>query len=294
MSSWLPAGPLWRLAERSVFWPMALMVIALSLVTWAARRRQAPQAAAARAVVFPVVVVLAFARIDAAWAFPPRQPLDFLPLFAAIAGVGDYLLPARAHPLRRRLPFAFLILTATAAVLLAPLASSQPLWVVGAALLVGIIGSASWRLLEDLDTKTTPAGLLPLAGMAAANLVIAPWTGSLLLGELSGSLAASLAVWMIGTDSRRPPQIPAGTGVRGFSIVFLSGLLLMEDAYSATPTDLLATLLAAVPLTALLVFLAGRHLPRAARLLLAAGACALPAAIALVMAHGLYVTQGGY
>ncbi len=294
MLSWLPTGPLWRLAERSVLWPTLLMVIALPVVTWVIRRR-ASAAVSARAVVFMVVVLLAFAGIDPAWAFPPRQPLDFLPLFAGVAGVGDRILHLRHQPTRRRLLFLFLILTGTVATLMAPLLLSQLILVLGTAALSGMIGSASWLLLEQIDKKVAPTGMLPLVSIAAANLVIAPWTGSLLLGELGGSLAASLAVWMLWAYPSRLPLTSVGDGVRGFTVVFLSGLLLMEGVYSATPVDLLATLLAAVPLTALLTHFLGRRPLRPARFLLAvACAAALPAVIAILMAHGIYVAQGGY
>ncbi|MHB1567173.1 MAG: hypothetical protein ACYCXG_10745 [Acidiferrobacter sp.] len=177
-----------------------------------------------------------------------------------------------------------------------PLWPAQRILVLVTAALSGIIGSFSWLLLEQIDKKMAPTGMLPLVSIAAANLVIAPWTGSLLLGELSGALAASLAVWMLWVYPFRLPSTPVGDGVRGFTVVFLSGLLLMEGVYSATPVDLLATLLAVVPLTALLAHFWGRRPLRPTRFLLAvvSAAAALPAVIAIFMAHGIYVAQGGY
>lgn len=294
MLSWLPAGSIWRLADRSVFWPMALMAIGLSAVTGATRKRPS-MAEIAQAVVFMVVVLLTFSGIDTAWAFPPRQPLDFLPLLALIGGVSEGIMPLCHQPTWRRLLLLFLMLMGTGGTLLIPLWPAQRILVLGTAVLLGIIGSSTWFLLEQVDKKFAPIGMLPLVSIAAANLVIAPWTGSLLLGELSGALATSLAVWMLWVYLAHRPSTLVGGGVRGFTVAFLSGLLLMDNLYSATPVDLLATLFTAVPLTALLAHFWGQDTLQPIRFFLVmAIAVAFPAVIAIFMAHGIYVAQGGY
>ncbi|MHB8253811.1 MAG: hypothetical protein ACYDEV_08960 [Acidiferrobacter sp.] len=294
MPSWFPTGSLWRLAERSILWPFLLTAGTLLVVSFITRRRPS-MTMGAGIVAFIVMALFAFSRINAAWAFPPRQPLDWLPLLASVAGVGNGYFGPRRPPALRRSLFRFLMIAGTVIVLMAPVLRAQPLMIIAEAVLSGILGERAWWLLEQMDERAAPTGMVPLFSIAAANLVIAPWTGSLLLGELSGSLATILGVWAAWAYRCRLRHTPCGAGVRGFAIVYISGLLIMERAYSATPVYLLAILLTAILAAALAVHLmAQRHIRLGVMVLGATCAAIIPSLIAIGMAHGLYIAQGGY
>lgn len=173
-------------------------------------------------------------------ALPPLQALDWLPALLLLALVVLYGALARlgaGMAVRFSALAAFVI--AAAALLSMPLFRYTPDAVTVVAAIAVPAGWLATALLHDRagDDDASFGALVVL--VAAGNAVIAALTGSVMLGQLSGVLAAVLAAWWLwGAMVQRRPLGPAG---RGVALAVLALLLLIGQLYGNTP--LWATLL---------------------------------------------------
>lgn len=184
--------------------------------------------------------------LNGAFAWPPAQALDWLPVLLgaglALFAVDDW----RALPAGWRVALQGLFALVAAGLLLLPLFEQDP----GAAAALPLIGGVWFAVWFHVDGRAPrefgpPAALLIVA---AGNAVVAVLTGSVLLGQLSGALAAALGAGLLAGLVRREPLLGhAGAAV---GVIGLGGLLLAERYYAELPLSVLALLLSAFALSA--------------------------------------------
>lgn len=215
-------------------------------------------------------------------ALPPLQALDWLPplLLVALVLYGALSRFGAGVAVRRTLLGVFVI--ATSGLLLIPLyryGLDEAAWVAVGAVAAGWL-AAAW--LHDRPDDGDPTFGVMLVLVATGNAVIAALTGSVMLGQLSGVLAAVMAAWCLWGGVMR--QRPLNRTGRGVALTLLALLLMVGQLYGNTPLwatvmlfFLLALERAVAPLSACLV----RNDTPLARVLFTAALSAAPLAVGL-------------
>lgn len=150
---------------------------------------------------------------------------------------------------------------------------------------------AAWSYLEHRPQSRMAA--LALALVAAGNAIVAAATGSVLLGQVSGALAASLGAWLICHGWRADARL--GRSGVAVAVVALGVLMLAGRVYAETPVILGLLLAAAFALDATLLatFAARRRSGGAALLGLQAGLLLVPVALAVALTFWIFLPGGG-
>lgn len=230
---------------KSVALPAAVAAIAFVLCRWATRRMGSERR---DGVAVSIALALGYVagHLAIAWpAFPPLEVTDRLVWLAAVAVAGGLFASVtapRAWP--RWLPRLVLPALVIAAIL-GPIFhdTSQTwngaLWMLG----LGVALVVSWVNLDALSSRlpTTALGL-PLAMIAFGAAAALTLSGSIVLGQLSAALAASVAA--VTVLDRRATSLPDSAAV--YSSI-LGALLLNGFVYSELPTAP-SLLLSAAPL----------------------------------------------
>lgn len=182
--------------------------------------------------------------------FPPTEATQWL-AYLALAGMALGLVDAlyQKNPAWLRWGLRLLLAAATVWLPLRPVVEYTwgPAKGVGGMVALGIALLAFWTQLEALAERQPGAGLpLLLFIVTAASSVMLLVSGSALLGQLCGALAAAIgASWVVAWES---PMFSLSRGARPVVSVLLGGLWLNGYFYADTP--LTSVLLMALSLMA--------------------------------------------
>lgn len=190
--------------------------------------------------------LFALRTLNGAFVWPPAQALDWLPMLLAaglaLFAVDDY----HDFPARLRVGLQGLFALVAAGLLLLPLLEQDA----GALAALPLIGGVWLAVWFHVDGRT-PRALGPATALfvvAVGNAAVAVLTGSVLLGQLSGALAAALGACLLAGLIRREPLLGHAGVATG--VIALGILLLAERYYAELPLSVLALLLSAFALSA--------------------------------------------
>lgn len=269
-------GPLLlSMARETVLWPLAatLVVIALSLLL----RRHVP-------IQIPGALALCagfltgYALIYGTFSFPPKEAQGWIPYFLALNVALFSYDDLIGFPRKTRL-----ILQASLSILYSLLIFS-PLFRTGFSLRLSIASVVLWfALWVMLDGESSFA----LFFVAIGNAVVSATTGSTMLGQLGGALAAVLGMHLLFNIPKS--RIPLGHAGVAVSLAVLASLMLIGRTYAETALVPNLLLLAAVPID----FAARKAFGNRERLVPYIGAAfaLIPVAIASYMAVKSYMAQ---
>lgn len=286
-------SPLLRsMLAHSVAWPLLSTLALLALVALARRAALPDRAAPAlRAAALVAGFLLALRLIHGPIALPPADAVSWLVWLVPAAFVVFALDDLAGFPgwLRWAAQAAFVVLACWlifGALLQRDLAGNAASVGVGL-----VLWLAAWGYLDRLPQGRFAA--LALTLVAAGNAIATAATGSVLLGQLSGALAAALGAWLLWRGWRADARLGhAGVAV---GTVALGSLMLVGRVYAGTPVVLGLLLVGAIALdAALLAALSARRGPAAAaRLALQTGALILPVALAVALTLWIYLPRTG-
>lgn len=268
---------------QTLVWPAltALMGIGIGQF-WLSRRLPRQFLPVVSAAAIGAAFLAVYPLIYGQWVFPPLQALDWVPLFLLGALIGFAVDDAVGFAPRVRLWVqAFCVLLA-GGLLLWPilgretLASAIPTGLGVAALWLG-----GWVYLDRADSGDSSTGVMLLI-VAAGTAVISVMTGSVLVGQLSGALAAALGGWLLWNWPQ--PRWPLGRAGTALVTLTLGSLLLIGRFYSDTPLSI--TLLLWAALAAKLPVALVRHSRDGLRAPAAAVLTGLIALVPVVLAIG--------
>jgi hypothetical protein len=227
-------GPLLlSMARETVLWPCTAAIAVTALGAILHKKGFPLQLAIAIALACGFLV--GYARIYGVFSFPPMEAQGWLPVFIASGFIVFAIDDLMDFPLPARLVCQGLFSTAGAILLLLPLLKTEFAGNLATLATSIMLWFGLWIY---IDRQNGPA----LFFVAAGNAVVCATTGSTMLGQLGGVLAAVLGLYMALNFPRiRMPLGHAGTAV---AAMILASLMLIGHAYAGTatrPTLLLLT-----------------------------------------------------
>lgn len=269
------APMLLSMARETILWPSAaaLAAMLLGLLLRDARFRPVVSAIATG-----TGFLVGYTLIYGTFAFPPIEPQGWLPALLAVnILIFSFDDLAGFSPKIRIALQGALSIAGSALILL-------PLFKTGFPALQLALSSLLWfGLWIALDGRNGPVLFL----VAAGNAIVSATTGSTMLGQLGGVLAAVLG-WQLAFNFPKS-RIPLGHAGTAVAVTILAGLMLIGHAYAETAFIPSLLLLCAIPADLL-----GKHLSRNRKSLemVICGALALiPVAIASAIAIRSYLAQ---
>ena len=269
------APMLLSMAGETVLWPLAATVAAMMFGFLLRDARSKPIVST---LATGTGFLVGYTLIYGIFAFPPPEPQGWLPYLMAL----NFLvfsfddLAGFSHRIRIVLQGAFSI-SGSVLILL-------PLFKTGFPALQLAVSALLWfGLWIALDGRNGPILFL----VAAGNAIVSATTGSTLLGQLGGVLAAVLGGHLAFNFPK--PHIPLGHAGTAVAVTILASLMLIGRAYAETALIPSLLLLCAIPADFL-----GRYLGRNRKSLemIICGALALiPVAIASAIAIKSYLSQ---
>lgn len=215
--------------------------------------------------------------------FPPREATQWLLYAALAAACWSFLRRFRPHGPAVEVAFRLVLGVGLAFSMLRPLITHR--WGPGAgtlrALAAGALGAGVWSGVEEAGRRR-PGPAVPIALLVAAGGLggVLALSGSVLLGQLAGVVAAALGVVTIAAWWRPSASLAGGAGV----VVLIHGGLTLAGLVYADVPPLAAGLALLAPLGALAAMLpAASGKDRTTAPILAAVAAGVPIALALVL-----------
>lgn len=269
-------GPLLlSMARETVLWPLSVALILLAFA-FAYRRILPVQIPGALAI--GAGFLTGYAMIYGAFSFPPQEAQGWIPYFVALNLLLFSYDDLAAFPKKFRLTLQAILSLLGSLLIFSPLIKSGfpvGIFMASAALWFGL-----WALLDGESS-------FAIFFVAAGNAVVSATTGSTMLGQFGGVLAAVLGAHLLfNIPKSRIPLGHAGTAV---SLAILAPLMLIGRTYAETALlpDLL--LLAAFPID----FAARRIFRNREQLapLVGGGLALIPVAVASFMAMKSYLAQ---
>ncbi len=269
-------GPLLlSMARETVLWPLAasLPLLVLALLSRKHLPVQIPGALAICA-----GFLTGYALIYGAFSFPPGEAQGWIPYFLALnIAIFSYDDLVGFPPKTR------IILQAILSILGALLIFS-PLFRTGFPFWLFIASSVLWfGLWVMLDAENSFA----LFFVAMGNAMVSATTGSTMLGQFGGVLAAVLGMHVLFNIPRS--RIPLGHAGAAVSLAILASLMLIGRAYAETALIPNLLLLAAFPIDFAARRIVGKNEKRAPYI--GAAFALIPVAIASIMAVKSYLAQ---
>lgn len=244
------------LLTQTVLLPLLVTVLGLALLRRLLQRQSQPPRFIS-GIALTAGFLLGYGLIYTQFSFLAHQALDWLPILTIAAlllfALGDY----NEFPHRWRTMAQATLVFLAAALLLAPLLR-QTGWAQAAVTLlaVGTLWMGAWFYLDRIAQHSMVVGMVLLA-IAAGNAVVTALTGSVMLGQLSGTLAAVLGGWLLLNWPRvRVPLGQAGTAV---AVMVLGSLMLIGRFYADTSTTTALLLLASLVSGAFALFFIDRN-----------------------------------
>jgi hypothetical protein len=273
------------MASNVVLFPALAAAITLVAAGWAGRRGGLAGSGPAAVALALGAGALAAQFRNAPPAFPPVEVTDRIAWLVGAAMLLGFCESVRPAPGWARWENRLLLTIVTLALVLGPVLGED--WPNRPALArqggaVALL-LAAWLNLEALAARRSTAvvgpSLLVVAASAAAALLL---SGSIVLGQLGGGLAAALgAVWVV---SWWMPDLSLARGGIPVLVATVASLLIVGHVYAFLPASS-AYLLAASPLAAWVGFVGpARRLAAWQSALLAAVATLIPAAVAVGLA----------
>ncbi|MHB0991120.1 MAG: MraY family glycosyltransferase [Burkholderiales bacterium] len=289
-----PSAVMTSLLLQTVAWPVLVVTGGMALGLGALRRMLSSQILLLTgALTISAAMLTAYHLIYGKFTFPPVQALDWVPLLIAgtlpVFAMDD--LSDFGKGLRFGLQTAIVILAA--ALLLQPVLAQLPI-VHAALILIAVSGLwlAAWIYFDHHARDNANSGMTLLI-VSAGAAVVSVLTGSMLLGQLGGALAAVLGAWLLWNWPRSHILLGhAGTAV---AVMTLGSILLVGCFYSAMPLRINALLLVALAANVPVTFILQRYRrnPDGPLAVVLTGVAALlPVALAVVLTVLYYLPQG--
>lgn len=269
------APMLLSMARETILWPSAASLAAMLFGLFPCDARFKPVVSA---IATGAGFLVGYTLIYGTFAFPPIEPQGWLPALLAVnILIFSFDDLAGFSPKIRIALQGALSIAGSALILL-------PLFKTGFPALQLALSSLLWfGLWIALDGRNGPVLFL----VAAGNAIVSATTGSTMLGQLGGVLAAVLG-WQLAFNFPKS-RIPLGHAGTAVAVTILAGLMLIGHAYAETAFIPSLLLLCAIPADLL-----GKHLSRNRKSLemVICGALALiPVAIASAIAIRSYLAQ---
>ncbi len=289
-----PSAVMTSLLLQTVAWPMLVVMSGLAMGLGILRRMASPGTLPLiSALTICAAMLTAYHLIYGKFTLPPLQALDWMPLLIAAAlpvYAMDDLFDFGAAT-RFVLMAANVVLAAV--LLLRPVLGQLPLmhaaWVLTA---VSGLWLAAWVYFDRHALHNANSGMTLLV-VSAGTAIVSVLTGSTLLGQLGGALAAVLGAWLLWNWPR--PHALLGHSGTAVAVLALGCVMLVGRFYSATPLRINALLLVAlaanVPVTYLLRR-SGRNPDGPLAVVLTGAAALVPVALAVVLTVMFYMPQG--
>ncbi len=188
-----------------------------------------PLAAAIAGLVVPAAFLAGYFAVYRDFTFPPATVLSWVPWFIVALLIAAPV-ASRAGGVSTRAALAILVAASGTAALLWPILEREPLSV---ALATWALAAAAWSALWVLadargvgDAPFAAIALIVSAGLA----VVAPLSGSILLGELAATLAVALVASLILNGLSKSPGL---SGAGRANIAFVLGALVLDLRFYA-------------------------------------------------------------
>ncbi len=279
---------------QTVAWPILAVLAGISIGQFLRRYLAQQYLPMVSALAIGAGFLTAYALIYGQFVFPPLQALDWLPLLLLAMLIVFAVDDAVGFAPWLRLGMQGMSALLAGGLLLRPILSQLPLTDAVLTLAgVTVLWFGLWVYLDRraLQDATSGVTLLTVAVGAAAVFAM---TGSILLGQLGGALAAVLGGWLLWNwPSPRWLLGHAGTAV---TVMTLGCLLLVGRFYSETPLSINLLLLVALAANVPVALIMKRYRPGLDGALAAVltGLVALvPIALAIVFTLLVYMPQGG-
>lgn len=235
---------LMTLLLQTILWPVVTVLVGIGIGHLWSRRLPRQALPLVSAVAIGAAFLAVYPLIYGQFVLPPVQALDWVPLFLLGALIVFAVDDAVGFAPRVRLATQALCALLAGGLLLWPIlgyAGSMR----AALTLIGVaaLWFGGWTYLDRANPGTVPSGVTLLI-VAAGTAAISVMTGSVLVGQLSGALAAALGGWLLWNWPR--PRWPLGHAGTAMVTLTLGSLLLIGRFYSDTPLSITLMLLAAV------------------------------------------------
>ncbi len=289
-----PSAVMTSLLLQTVVWPMLVVTGGMALGVGALRRMLSSRTLPLTgALTIGAAMLTAYYLIYGKFTFPPVQALDWIPMLIAgtlpVFAIDD--LTGFGKGLRFGLQAATVIV---AAVLLLQPVLVQLRLVQAAMILIAVsaLWLAAWIYFDRHARHNANSGMTLLI-VSAGTALVSVLTGSTLLGQLGGALAAVLGAWLLWNWPRSHILLGhAGTAV---VVMTLGSVLLAGRFYSAMPLRINALLLVALTANVPVTFILQRYRrnPDGPLAVVLTGVAALlPVALAVVLTVLYYLPQG--
>ena len=289
-----PSAVMTNLLLQTVAWPMLVVMGGMALGLGVLRRRVSSQTMLPMgALTLSAAILTAYFLIYGKFTLPPLQALDWVPLLIAgalpIFAMDDLF--GFGKGLRCGLQTA--IVTLAALLLLQPVLGQ--LSVIHAALILMAVSGlwlVTWVYFDRHALQNANSGMTLLI-VSAGTAIVSVMTGSTLLGQLGGALAAVLGAWLLWNWPR--PRVLLGHAGTAVIVLTLGSVLLVGRFYSATPLRINALLLVALTANVPVTFLLQRYRrnPNGPLAVVLTGVSAmLPVALAIVLTVLFYLPVG--
>lgn len=289
-----PSAVMTSLLLQTVAWPMLVVTGGMVLGLGALRRMLSPRTMLPiGALTISAAMLTAYHLIYGKFTVPPIQALDWLPVLIAatlpVFAMDD--LSYFGKGLRFGLQTAIVILAAV--LLLQPVLGQLPI-VHAASILIAVssLWLAAWVYFDHHARDNANSGMTLLI-VSAGTAIVSVLTGSTLLGQLGGALAAVLGAWLLWNWPR--PRVLLGHAGTAVAVMTLGSILLVGRFYSATPLRINALLLVALAANVPVTFILRRYRRNpdgALAVVLTGMATLLPIALAVILTVIFYLPQG--
>ncbi len=279
---------------QTVAWPMLVVMGGMALGLVALRDVLSPRIMLLMgALTMSAAMLTAYHLIYGKFTLPPVQALDWVPLL--IAGTLPVFAMDDLADFGKGMRFGVQAATVILAtiLLLQPVLTQLPV-VHAALILIASSGLwlAAWTYFDRHAQRNANSGMTLLI-VSAGAAIVSVLTGSTLLGQLGGALAAILGAWLLWNWPH--PRVLLGHAGTAVVVMSLGSVLLVGRFYSATPLRINALLLVAlaanVPVT--LILRRYRRNPDGALAVVLTGAATLlPIALAVILTVIFYLPQG--
>ena len=289
-----PSALMTNLLLQTVVWPVLVVMGGMALGLGALRRTVSSQTMPLiGALTLSAAMLTAYYLIYGKFTWQPLQALDWVPLL--ISGALPVFAMDDLFGFGKGLRFGLqtAIVTLAAVLLLQPVLGQLPV-VHAALILIAVSGLwlATWVYFDRHALQNANSGMTLLI-VSAGTAIVSVMTGSTLLGQLSGALAAVLGAWLLWNWPR--PRVLLGHAGTAVVVMTLGSVLLVGRFYSATPLRINALLLVALTANVPVTFLLQRYRrnpdgPLA--VVLTGAAVLLPVALAILLTVIFYLPQG--
>ena len=229
---------------QTVAWPILAVLAGIAIGQFGLRRHLSQQyLPIVSALAISAGVFTAYTLVYGQFAFPPLQALDWLPLMMLVALIAFAIDDAIGFAPWLRLGIQGMSALLASGLLLWPILKQATLSSAALTLaVVAVLWFGLWAYLDRRAHQDATSGVTLLI-VAAGAAAVSAMTGSVLLGQLGGALAAALGGWLLWNWPR--PRWLLGHAGTAVTALTLGCLLLVGHFYSETPMSISLLLLAA-------------------------------------------------